>query len=171
MRICPRLLAVLSGVAANCRKSWIIGVCALALSPLALSEPARAQCTTVDLSGNATCSAGTYTDSVPQPPGTFPAPINYSQPTPNTPLNVTLDSGVKVTLSSPGIAVNLNNFNGGPAAGAVLLSANGVTVDVTQVPTSSGGNRGLYVETQANNATIIASGTIDVGGEGGATTQ
>ncbi|MGA8198218.1 MAG: hypothetical protein WB902_33200, partial [Acetobacteraceae bacterium] len=78
--------------------------------------------------GNATCTAGTYTDIVPQPPGSFPAPINYNQPTPNTPLNVTLNSGVIVTLSNPGVAVNLNNFGGGAAAGAVLLSANGAAV-------------------------------------------
>jgi hypothetical protein len=44
MRICPRLLAVLSGVAANSRKPWIIAACALALSSLGLSAPAWAQC-------------------------------------------------------------------------------------------------------------------------------
>ena len=31
---------------------------------------------------HATCSSGNYTDIVPQPTGTFPAPINYNQPTP-----------------------------------------------------------------------------------------
>jgi hypothetical protein len=71
---------------------------------------------------------------------------------------------VNVTLAGPGIGVALNNFGGG---GPVLLSGNGATINVTQVPTSSGGNRGLYVETAVNNATITASGQIDVAGEGG----
>ena len=81
-------------------------------------------------------------------------------------MNVTLDSGVNVTLSNPGIAVNLNNFGGGAAAGAVLLSANGATINVTNP--AAGEHRGLYVETQANNATITASGQIDVAGTSGA---
>ena len=63
-------------------------------------------------------------------------------------MNVTLDSGVNVTLSNPGVAVNLNNFGGGAAAGAVLLSANGATINVTNP--AAGEHRGLYVETQAN---------------------
>ena len=54
-------------------------------------------------SGNAACSKGTYTDTIPQPPGTFPAPITYNQANPNIPLNVTLDSGVNVTLSNPSV--------------------------------------------------------------------
>ena len=77
-------------------------------------------------------------------------------------MNVTLNSGVIVTLPTPGIAVNLNNFGGGAAAGPVLLSANGVTINVTNP--AAGEHRGLYVETQANNATIMASGQIDVAG-------
>ena len=71
---------------------------------------------------------------------------------------------VNVTLPGPGIGVALNNFG---SSVPVLLSANGATINVTQVPPSSGGNRGLYVETKANNATITASGQIDVAGEGG----
>ena len=117
------------------------------------------ECGPLDASGSVTCtSAG----------NPYPTGITYGQPTPITPLNVTLNSDVNVTLPGPGIGVALNNFGGG---GPVLLSANGATINVTQVPTSSGGNRGLYVETAVNNATITASGQIDVAGEGGATTQ
>jgi hypothetical protein len=157
-----RLCRPLSSVIVKRRKSWLLAASALASSSLGISGPALAQCSAVDASGNATCLSGTYTDIVPQPPGTFPAPINYNQPTPNTPLNVTLNSGVNVTLSNPGIAVSLSNFGGGAAAGAVSLLANGVTINVTNP--AAGEHRGLYVETQANNATITASGPIDVAG-------
>ncbi|MGB8488798.1 MAG: hypothetical protein WCD67_21220, partial [Xanthobacteraceae bacterium] len=44
----------------------------------------------------------------------------------------------------------------------VSLLANGVTINVTNP--AAGEHRGLYVETQANNATITASGPIDVSG-------
>jgi hypothetical protein len=68
---------------------------------------------------------------------------------------------VNVTLALPGIGVALNNFGGG---GPVTLLANGATINVL---TPAGGNRGLYVETEVNNATIMASGKIDVAGVGG----
>ena len=134
---------LLSSVTVKRRKSWLLAASALASSSLGISGPALAACSAVDASGNATCSAGTYTDTVPQPPGTFPAPITYNQPTPNTPLNVTLNSGVIVTLSNPsvpfpgvaGVAVDLNNFGGGATAGPVSLSANGVTINVTNPAT------------------------------------
>jgi hypothetical protein len=42
--------------------------------------------------------------------------------------HVTLNSDVKVTLPSPGIAVNLNNF--GSVNSPVLLSANGAKPDI-----------------------------------------
>ena len=70
--------------------------------------------------------------------------------------------GVIVTLPTPGIAVSLSNFGGGATAGPVSLLANGVTINVTNP--AAGEHRGLYVETQANNATITASGQIDVAG-------
>ena len=63
-----------------------------------------------------------------QPRQPYTTGITYGQPSPGTPLNVTLDSDVNVTLPAPGIGVALNNFgNGGP----VLLSANGATINVT----------------------------------------
>ena len=102
---------------------------------------------TPDASGNATCT------------GTFNTPIDYSAIA-NQTLHVTLVPPVNVTLAAPGIAVNLNNFNnpGSP----VLLSANGATINVTNP--AAGEHRGLYVETVSNNATITASGLIDVAG-------
>ena len=63
MRICPRLLAVLSGVAANCRKPWLIAACTLALSSLGLSEPARAQCSGNPDSVTCTTSGNTYSSA------------------------------------------------------------------------------------------------------------
>ena len=43
MRICPRLVVVLSDVAANYRKPWIIAACILASLSVGISEPALAQ--------------------------------------------------------------------------------------------------------------------------------
>ena len=91
---------VLSSITLKRRRSWLLAASALVSSSLGVSEPALAQCSPVDGSGNATCLSGTYTDTVPQPANTFPAPINYSA-TANLPLHVTLDSGVNVTLSNP----------------------------------------------------------------------
>ena len=102
MRIsCLRQGVMLASVGVRRRRLELLAASALVPLSLGVSEPALAECSAVDATGNATCTAGTYTDSVPQPPGTFPAPINYNQSTPNTPLNVTLNSGVIVTLSNP----------------------------------------------------------------------
>jgi hypothetical protein len=151
---------VLSTVTLKRRKSWLLAASALASSSLGISGPALAanECGALDASGSVTCtSAG----------NNYPSGITYGA-TAGLPLNVTLNSNVNVVLTGPGIGVALDNFG---SIGAVDLSANGATINVTQVPTSSGGNRGLYVETAVNNATITASGQIDVAGEGGATTQ
>jgi hypothetical protein len=150
---------VLSSITLKRRKSWLLAASALASSSLGISGPALAanECGALDASGSVTC----FSNLNPYPTG-----ITYGQPLPNTPLNVTLNSDVNVTLAAPGIGVALNNFGGG---GPVLLSANGATINVLNP--AAGDHRGLYVETQANNATITASGQIDVAGEGGATTQ
>ena len=95
----------------------------------------------------------------------YPTGITYGQPTPNTPLNVTLNSDVNVTLSAPGIGVSAKQLRRRAAAGPVLLSANGATINITSP--AVGEHRGLYIETQANNATITASGQIDVAGTSG----
>jgi hypothetical protein len=151
---------VLSSVTLKRRKSWLLAASALVSSSLGVSEPALAQtCTPAQpnpdpTTGNATCT-GNFNSSIvygPPPPG------------PATQLHVTLDPGVNVTLPGPGIGVALNNLGNSVP---VLLSAGGATINVTQVPFSSGGNRGLYIETQANDATITASGQIAVAGEGG----
>jgi hypothetical protein len=128
---------VLSSVTVKRRKYWLMAASALAPLSLGISGPALAanECGPLPASGSITCTSAN---------NPYPAGITYGQPTPFTPLNVTLNSDVNVNLSSPGIGVALNNFGGG---GPVLLSGNGATINVTQVPTSSGGNRGLYVET------------------------
>ena len=158
MRIFTRLLEKLYRVAAKYRcASIVVGAAALTPLSLGISEPALAanECGALDASGSVTCTAAF---------NPYPTASPTASPRPATPLNVTLNSDVNVTLPAPGIGVALNNFGSG---GPVLLSANGATINVTQVPPSSGGNRGLYVETSANNATITASGQIDVAGEGG----
>jgi hypothetical protein len=136
----------------------------MASSSLGMSGPALAvnECGALDASGSVTCFAI---------PTNYPTGITYGPPPPGpTQLHVILDpvNPVNVTLASPGIGVALNNFGNSVP---VLLEANGATINVTQVPAPSGGNRGLYIETQANDATIRASGLIDVAGEGGAPTQ
>ena len=157
---------LVSSVGAIRRKSWLLAASALASSSLGVSGPALAanECGALDPSGSVTCTSTTG------PGNPYPNGIVYGPPPPGpaTQLHVTLDPGVNVTLTGPGIGVALNNFGNSVP---VLLSANGATINVTQVPTSSGGNRGLYVETQANDAIITASGQIAVAGEGGATTQ
>jgi len=152
-----RKLGVLTSVTAKRRKSWLLAASALASSSLGVSEPALAACSAIDpITGDATCTAGFYT-----------APIAYSQTTPNTPLNVTLDPtppGVNVTLPGPGHAVSLGNFFGG----AATLSANNATINVNSpAAAAAASNMGLLVETSSNNATITASGQIDVVGTQG----
>src|SRR5258708_35950711 len=63
---------LLSNVTVKRRKSWLLAASALASCSLGISGPALAQCSPVAASGNATCLSGTYTDIVPQPPGSFP---------------------------------------------------------------------------------------------------
>src|SRR5262245_29819131 len=68
-------------------------------------SPALAQCSALDVAGNATCLSGTYTNTTPQPPGTFPAPINYdtNDGLGGSRINLTLLPGVNVVLpAGPG---------------------------------------------------------------------
>jgi hypothetical protein len=155
MRICPRLLAVLSGVAANRRKPWIIPACALALSSLGLSAPARAQvCTPLDAAGNVTCSAGTYNSNIN---------VNTDNGLGGSPINLTLQPGV-IVLSPGGNAVNIAN-TGGVTTGAadLTINADGVTIKNTANPTTDN-NTGLRI--QSSGAAIIdaTNTTIDVSG-------
>ena len=141
---------LLLSVTVKRRKSLLLAASALVSASLGVSEPALAQVcvpppSTPDATGNATCT------------GAFNTPIEYSAIA-NQTLHVTLAPPASVTLAAPGIAVNLNNFNnpGSP----VLLSANGATINVA-------GDRGLSIKSVSANATITASGQIDVTGFGG----
>src|SRR5215469_4288204 len=159
MRIYPRLLAVLSGVAANCRKPWIIVACALALSSLGLSTPARAQC------------VGLSTSSVTCPSNTYPNGISVAQPGgATTPLNVTLQSGVNVTgpaSNLSGNAVDIVNDVSGTKTFVVMEK--GATINV------AGSLTGLHVQqgfpppnniNTPSDATVTAAGTISVQSNG-----
>jgi hypothetical protein len=151
---------VLSSVTVKRRRSWLLAASALVSSSLGVSESALAQtCTPAQPNPDPTTGIATCT-------GTFNSSIIYGPPPPGpaSQLHVILDPGVNVTLPGSGIGVALNNFGNSVP---VLLSAGGATINVTNVPPSSGGNRGLYVETTSNDATITASGQVDVGGEGG----
>ena len=134
------------------RKSWLLAASALVSSSLGVSEPTLAQtCTPAQPNPDPTTGIATCT-------GTFNSSIIYG-PGLATQLHVILDPTVNVTLPVPGIAVALNNFGNSVP---VLLEANGATINVLNP--AAGDHRGLYVETQANNATIMASGQIDVAG-------
>jgi len=88
----PRPSIVPCGITAKCRKFALLA--ASCLAPLGLLEPALAQCTALDASGNASCT------------GTFNTNINYN--TNNTPINLTLQAPVTV-VSPGGDAVNAAN--------------------------------------------------------------
>src|SRR5260370_31622832 len=144
MRIWLRPLDVISGDGAKRRKIWLIAACTLAPLPLGVSEPALAQCS--GPLSNVPCTSGDY-----------PSGISYSQTTANTDLHVPLESDVKVVLPGSGTAVSIDNAVGGSA----VLSANGATINVTLDP--AGVNIGGLVATASSgNATITASGKIDV---------
>ena len=144
---------LLSSVTVKRRKSWLLAASALASSSLGVSEPALAQ----------VCSAAHLQPQMPR--ATLPAraplpPPSTTAPSPTTPCTSRLIRPSVSPSPAPGIAVNLNNFSnpGSP----VLLSANGATINVTNP--AAGEHRGLYVETVSANATITASGQIDVAG-------
>jgi len=92
--ICPQPSIVPCGVAAKRRKFALLAASCLAPLSFGLSEPALAQCTPLDASGNASCT------------GTFNTNINYN--TNNTPINLTLQAPVTV-VSPGGDAVNAAN--------------------------------------------------------------
>ena len=116
---------LLSSVTVKRRKSWLLAASALASSSLGISGPALAanECGPLDADGSVTCTS--QADSATPIPTASPTAAHAA----TTPLNVTLDSDVNVTLAGPGIGVALNNFDSGSP---VLLSANGATINVTQ---------------------------------------
>ena len=156
---------LLSSVTVKRRKSWLLAASALASSSLGISGPALAETSAGHLAAAALSALQQVESATPIP--TASSTACPRRPLSTRPLNVTLTSDVNVTLSpSPGIGVALNNFNspGSP----VLLLANDATINVTNpAAAATGGNRGLYVETVSANATIMASGKIDVAGIGG----
>ena len=152
------------GVIAKRRKSELFAASCLAPLSLSFSEPALAQvCGALDASGIATCT----------PAGNpYPSGINYN--TNNglggTPITLTLQSGVNVTIpaGSPGVnAVNAANTTGvTPNSANITISADGVTILNNNNP--SGNNQtGLRIQS-SGAATITATNTnIDVTGTAG----
>jgi hypothetical protein len=166
MRIYPRLLAVLSGVAANNRKPWLIAACTLALLSLGLSEPARAQCSGNPDSVTCTKSGNTYS-SAAVPGNPYQTAAGISVGTDQTPIQVTLEPGVVVEIptgSGVAHAVALDNTSGGPGSGvpATLIANNAaITIDTTILNPQD--TSALFVHA-AGDATITASGVINVTG-------
>ena len=157
MRICPRLLAVLSGVSTNYRKPWIIGACALALSSLALSEPARAQCT--GSPDNFVCT-----------PGGNNYPGGISEGNTGVPTKVTLEPGVKVEITPGSSVSNVVAISTGTGPGTGLpanLIANDVTVTIgTTSNPAPGTTSALFLHRILGDATITASGVFNAIGTG-----
>ena len=145
---------LLSSVTVKRRKSWFLAASALASSSLGISGPALAQC--VGTPDNVSCSLGG---------NPYATGINVN--TNNTPINLTLQSGVNVTIpaGAPGInAVNAANTTGVSLNSAdITINADGVTINNTANPLSNN-NTGLRIQS-SGAATITATNTtINVAG-------
>jgi hypothetical protein len=159
-----------SSVAVKRRRFWLIATSALAPLSLGVSEPALAQCTPLDASGNATCAAGNYT-TPPLPPGTFPAPITYdtNNGLGGTPINLTLQSGVNVLIpaGAPGInAVNAANTTGTNASSApISITANGTAADpiIINNTANPGTSNNTALRIQSSGAAIINATNTTIG--------
>ena len=150
--ICPQPSIVPCGVAAKRRKFALLAASCLAPLSFGLSEPALAQCTPLDASGNASCT------------GTFNTNINYN--TNNTPINLTLQAPVTV-VSPGGDAVNAANtapspLPAGPGAN-IIITADGTTINNTANP---GGNNqsGLRIQSSGDAIITATNTTIDLNG-------
>src|SRR5262249_22899591 len=144
-----------SSVAAKCRKFWLMAAFCLAPLSLGVSEPALAldECGPL-VGGSVTCtSAG----------NPYATGINYN--TNNTPINVTLQSGVQV-IAAGGVvnAVNLANTTfASPVNAPAILTANDALINhlITNGPNQSA----LRVQASgdatinATNTTINVTGT------------
>src|SRR6516162_4510341 len=148
-----RQLVVLSSVSAKCRKFWLVA--AFVPLSLGLSEPALAQtCGPLGATGSVTCTTGgnNYTGG-----------INYGNT--GVPTTVTLDPGVQVFVT-PGNNVNQAvaiSTGTGPGSGLpATLTANNAAVTI------SGGDlvSALFLHPILGNATITASGIMNVAGTG-----
>jgi hypothetical protein len=164
MRIYRRLPIMQSGIAARCRKLWLIAACTLTSAFLGVSEPALAQ-----LPG----------PSPTVPAGTYPPPNINLGGGPSATLSLTLDPGVNVTIPSGGTgsavnAANTTNSTTPPSAPVTITAngtaTNGITINNTANP--SGNNlSGLRIQS-SGAATITATNTnIDVDGHSGSGTN
>ena len=129
---------VLSSVTVKRRKSWLLAASALASLSLGISEPALARSHTAR---QPCCRGQRYLHgslSTIPPPSTTAAHANH-------PTDVTLNSGRQCHPPHPGNRRNAKQLRQRPGS-PVLLSANGVTINVTNP--AAGEHRGLYVETQ-----------------------
>jgi len=142
---CLRQLVVLRGVVAKRRKFELLAASCLVPLSLGLSEPALAQ--TFTTAGNDYINGINVTTS-----GT-----------------VTLDPGVQVFVT-PGNNVNRAvafSTGGGPGSGlpATLIANNAaVTIDTTGNPAGSSLTSALFLHPVLGNATITASGIMNVAG-------
>jgi hypothetical protein len=148
-----------SGIAAKCRKFWLVAACILA--SLALSEPAVAQtCAPVANPGNLTAAQPNTSCT-----GTFNTNINFGGPPtpPPSSLTLTLQQG-GVTVNSPGgNAVNIQNtFNALSSGVSATILANDATITNTSQPLVDSQSALRIVA--SGNATITASGIINVTG-------
>src|SRR5215475_14366001 len=150
-----RQLVGLSSIGAKRREFWLIAASTVAFSLLGLSEPALAQaCGPLDASGSVTCTTGG---------NPYAGGINYGNT--GVPTTVTLQPGVQVFVT-PGNNVNQAvAISTGTAAGTGLpatLTANNAAVTI------SGGDlvSALFLHPILGNATITASGIMNVAGTG-----
>jgi hypothetical protein len=148
-------MVVLFGVTAKRRKFELLAASCLAPLSLGLSEPAVAQaCGPLDASGNATCTAGAYSN------------INYNTGNTALPINLTLLPGVTVnSLAGNGNAVS--GFNVGQAAPPPPFAPITITATGTVITGNGGGNQaGLIVQSSGNAFINATSTSVDVTGTG-----
>jgi hypothetical protein len=149
-----------SSVGAKRRKSWLLATTVLAPLSLCLSEPVLAQCSALDASGNATCNLGgnPYASGIN---------VDTSNGFGGTPINLTLQSGVIVTIpaGAPGFnAVNAANSTGVTAGSAnITITADGVTINNRANPLS-GNNTGLRIQSSSDAIISATNTTINVAG-------
>ena len=141
-------------ITAKRRKSWLLAASALASSSLGVSEPALAQC--VGTADNTICT-----------PGGNPYASGINVNTNNTPINLTLQPGVNVTIpaGSPGVnAVNAANTTGPTATSApITITADGVTILNNNNPTGNN-QTGLRIQSSGNANITATNSTINLSG-------
>jgi hypothetical protein len=150
-----RPLRVLSRVTAKRRKLWLMAASALAPLSLGASEPALAlnECGPL-VGGSVTCtSAG----------NPYPNGISYN--TANTPINLTLSSGVIVNSDNGVSAVNFTPNPPLPPATSAPIMITATGTDITGHP-NSGGRGGLFVQSSGDAVIDARNTSVNVGGSG-----